>query len=232
MEPEERLSAFLEGAALVSDVDSLEEGTDAITLITLHQAKGLEFPVVFIVGLEEGLLPHSRSIDDPDQMEEERRLFYVGMTRAKDRLYLTRAFRRGLWGNTAAVKPSRFLGDVPQRLITSLSMAGQKSAVPGQRSDAAAAEKRAAVAIEAPLKDGDRVRHSKFGEGIVVSCAPNGQDYEVTVAFKGESGNKESCSTALLPWRRWSRFTPHQELYVAPYMQSGTYKMSLTVITG
>ena len=131
MEPEERLSAFLEGAALVSDVDSLEEGTDAITLITLHQAKGLEFPVVFIVGLEEGLLPHSRSIDDPDQMEEERRLFYVGMTRAKDRLYLTRAFRRGLWGNTAAVKPSRFLGDVPQRLITSLSMAGQKSAVPG-----------------------------------------------------------------------------------------------------
>ena len=196
MEPEERLSAFLEGAALVSDVDSLEEGTDAITLITLHQAKGLEFPVVFIVGLEEGLLPHSRSIDDPDQMEEERRLFYVGMTRAKDRLYLTRAFRRGLWGNTAAVKPSRFLGDVPQRLITSLSMAGQKSAVPGQRSDAAAAEKRADVAIEAPLieaplKDGDRVRHSKFGEGIVVSCAPTSQDYEVTVAFKGESGIKK-----------------------------------------
>ena len=121
MEPEERLSAFLEGAALVSDVDSLEEGTDAITLITLHQAKGLEFPVVFIVGLEEGLLPHSRSIDDPDQMEEERRLFYVGMTRAKDRLYLTRAFRRGFWGNTSAPRPSRFLGDVPQRLMTSLN---------------------------------------------------------------------------------------------------------------
>ena len=191
MEPEERLSAFLEGAALVSDVDSLEEGTDAITLITLHQAKGLEFPVVFIVGLEEGLLPHSRSIDDPDQMEEERRLFYVGMTRAKDRLYLTRAFRRGLWGNTGPTRPSRFLGDVPQRLITSLSMAGQKSAVPEQRSDAAAAEKRAAVAVEAPLKDGDRVRHSKFGEGIVVSCAPTSQDYEVTVAFKGESGIKK-----------------------------------------
>ena len=85
----------------------------------------------------------------------------------------------------------RFLGDVPQRLITSLSMAGQKSAVPGQRSDAAAAEKRADVAIEAPLKDGDRVRHSKFGEGIVVSCAPTSQDYEVTVAFKGESGIKK-----------------------------------------
>ena len=189
-EPDERLSAFLEGVALVSDVDSLEEGTDAITLITLHQAKGLEFPVVFIVGLEEGLLPHSRSIDDPDQMEEERRLFYVGMTRAKERLYLTRAFRRGFWGNTSAVRPSRFLGDVPQRLITSLSMAGQKSAVPGLQGDAAGGEN-TAVAIEAPLKDGDRVRHSKFGEGIVVSCMPTSQDYEVTVAFKGESGIKK-----------------------------------------
>ena len=190
MEPSERLSAFLEGVALVSDVDKLEETTDAITLITLHQAKGLEFPVVFIVGLEEGLLPHSRSIDNPDQLEEERRLFYVGMTRARERLYLTRAFRRGFWANGSASRPSRFLADVPQRLITSMSMAGQKGAAPGPLGSAPAAEQKA-VSLEPPFKDGDRVTHFKFGEGIVVSCAPTDQDYEVTVAFKGESGIKK-----------------------------------------
>ena len=84
-DPGEKLTEFLQGVALVSDVDTLKEATDSITLITLHQAKGLEFPVVFIVGLEEGLLPHIRSFDDPNQMEEERRLFYVGMTRAKNK---------------------------------------------------------------------------------------------------------------------------------------------------
>ncbi len=190
MEPSERLSAFLEGVALVSDVDTLEEGGDAITLITLHQAKGLEFPVVFIVGLEEGLLPHSRSVDDPDQLEEERRLFYVGMTRARERLYLTRAFRRGFWGNNSASRPSRFLGDVPQRLITSMSMAGQKAAAPGPVGRAVGIEQ-STVPVEAPFKDGDRVTHFKFGEGIVVRCTPTDQDYEVTVAFKGESGIKK-----------------------------------------
>ena len=190
MDPDERLSAFLEGVALVSDVDTLDESGDAITLITLHQAKGLEFPVVFIVGLEEGLLPHSRSIDDPEQLEEERRLFYVGMTRAREKLYLTRAFRRGFWGNSSAVRPSRFLGDVPQRLIASMTMAGEKVAAPEKAAGGLGAGNGAA-GIKQPLKDGDRVRHFKFGEGVVVSCIPTGQDYEVTVAFKGESGIKK-----------------------------------------
>ena len=190
MEPEERLSAFLQGAALVSDVDSLEEGTDAVTLITLHQAKGLEFPAVFIVGLEEGLLPHSRSIDDPDQMEEERRLFYVGMTRAKERLYLTRVFRRVVWGNTSPARPSRFLTDIPQHLVSPLAMAGRQGVATAQWGIGAQGEKGGKATSE-PLKAGEKVRHSKFGEGIVVTCVPSGQDHEVTVAFKGESGIKK-----------------------------------------
>ena len=110
--PELRLTAFLEEIALVSDQDELAEEVDRVTLLTLHTAKGLEFPVVFIVGLEENILPHSRSMEDPDQMEEERRLMYVGVTRAKDRLYLLRAFRRMIWGRSEVYEPSRFLRDV------------------------------------------------------------------------------------------------------------------------
>ena len=113
----EALTAFLERLSLVADVDSFDQKTDAITLITLHQAKGLEFPVVFMVGMEEGLLPHSRSMDDPAQVEEERRLCYVGVTRAKERLYLMRAFRRGFRGGSEPGLPSRFLLDIPTDLL-------------------------------------------------------------------------------------------------------------------
>jgi DNA helicase-2/ATP-dependent DNA helicase PcrA len=186
VDPEDRLSEFLQGVTLVSDVDTLEEGQDSITLITLHQAKGLEFPVVFIVGLEEGLLPHIRSFDDPDEMEEERRLFYVGMTRAKERLYITRAFRRGFRGNGSANKPSRFLGDVPQHLVSPLATAEKRAVALGQGKARPSVEK----GTSTPLKAGERVRHARFGDGIVVSCVPTGQDHEETVAFKGESGIK------------------------------------------
>ena len=116
----ESLTAFLESVSLVADVDSMEDRADAITLITLHQAKGLEFPVVFMVGMEEGLLPHSRSMDDPVQLEEERRLCYVGVTRARERLYLLRAFRRGFRGMSGGSEPgtpSRFLLDIPPKLL-------------------------------------------------------------------------------------------------------------------
>ena len=113
----ESLTAFLESVSLVADVDSMEDRADAITLITLHQAKGLEFPVVFMVGMEEGLLPHSRSVDDPVQLEEERRLCYVGVTRARERLYLLRAFRRGFRGGSEPGTPSRFLLDIPPKLL-------------------------------------------------------------------------------------------------------------------
>jgi DNA helicase-2/ATP-dependent DNA helicase PcrA len=114
---ENQLAAFLEDVALISEVDQVKEERDTITCITLHQAKGLEYPVVFIVGLEEGLLPHSRSLDDRDALEEERRLFYVGATRAKQRLYLLYAFRRTTFGRTNTSTPSRFLGDIPRSLV-------------------------------------------------------------------------------------------------------------------
>ncbi len=113
----EGLSAFLEDIALIADLDKFETETDKVTLITMHAAKGLEFPIVFIAGLEEGILPHSRSLEDEIQMEEERRLLYVGITRAKQKLYLVYAFRRSLYGNSIPGRPSRFLFDIPRELI-------------------------------------------------------------------------------------------------------------------
>jgi DNA helicase-2/ATP-dependent DNA helicase PcrA len=178
LSPEENLSSFLEGVALVSDIDGFDEKVDAVTLITLHAAKGLEFPVVFIVGMEEGLLPHRKSYDNPDQMEEERRLCYVGITRAKQRVYLVRAFRRRSLGSTLVNLPSRFLLDIPPHLLMPpRGYAPQRAkAVPPS------------LGTKTPLNAGDHVRHAKFGEGIVVSCLPIKDDQEVTVAFKGEAG--------------------------------------------
>ncbi|MDQ2673034.1 MAG: UvrD-helicase domain-containing protein, partial [Chloroflexota bacterium] len=117
--PPEGLARFLEEVALVSDQDELEEAPDRVTLITLHAAKGLEFPVVFIVGLEEGLLPHRRALEDERELEEERRLAYVGMTRAKDRLYLVHAHHRSTYGVGAQADPSRFLAELPEDLLAS-----------------------------------------------------------------------------------------------------------------
>ncbi len=114
--PPEGLARFLEDVALISDLDNIQEEKDAVTLITLHAAKGLEFPVVFMVGLEEGLLPHSRSMDSLHELEEERRLAYVGITRAQQQLYLIYAFRRMFYGETRTGTPSRFLHDVPPEL--------------------------------------------------------------------------------------------------------------------
>ena len=125
------LGAFLERVSLVSDVDSYEQSEDALTLITLHQAKGLEFPVVMMAGMEEGLLPHSRAMDTIKEVEEERRLCYVGMTRAKERLYLLRAFRRRFPSNGGVSLPSRFLQDIPDDVLASASL----DRPPGTRAD-------------------------------------------------------------------------------------------------
>ena len=111
------LGDFLQQVALVAETDNLDNAAQATTLLTLHAAKGLEFPIVFLTGLEEGLLPHSRSMDSEDELAEERRLFYVGMTRAKDRLYLSHVFRRSTWGDSSVAVPSRFLNDIPEELL-------------------------------------------------------------------------------------------------------------------
>ena len=116
-EDEMSLTEFLVEQSLVADVDALDENSDAITLLTLHSAKGLEYPVVFLAGVEQGLLPHFRSVEDPDGIEEERRLMYVGVTRAMERLYMTYAFRRSLYGNSEANRPSEFLADIPAELL-------------------------------------------------------------------------------------------------------------------
>ena len=186
LNPEEALATFLEKVSLVADIDELDEKADAVTLITLHQAKGLEFPVVFIVGMEEGILPHRRSFDDPEEMEEERRLCYVGMTRAEKRLYLLRSYRRSLFGGS--VNPaSRFLQDISPHLVTTKGLWEEESlGLP------------ATVYSQSPinslstleLKVGDWVHHSKFGDGIVMDCIPDRGDRVVTVAFK-EAGVKK-----------------------------------------
>jgi DNA helicase-2/ATP-dependent DNA helicase PcrA len=182
--PEEGLTAFLEGVALVSDVDSLEEKVDTVTLITLHQAKGLEFPVVFIVGMEDGILPHYKSIDDPAQLEEERRLCYVGITRAKKKVYLVRAFRRHLMGSSAVNKPSRFLLDIPAHLITKGS--GVREAKDAWSTNVTAREKEIIRREDLPeFKAGDHVKHEQFGEGVVVNYHKVKNDAEVVVAFDG-----------------------------------------------
>jgi len=193
----EGLSAFLEGVTLVSDVDSLDERADAATLITLHQAKGLEFPVVFIIGMEDGILPHIRSFDDPDQMEEERRLCYVGITRAEKKVYLVRAFRRSFMGSSNINPPSRFLQDIPPHLISG----GERWR--GEDSDLATAmyswNRMAMPGADLPqLSAGDHVRHPQFGEGVVVSGSPVRDDVEVVVAFDGVGVKKLLLSFARL----------------------------------
>ena len=188
--PEEGLSTLLEGIALVSDTDDLDQKAHAVTLITLHQAKGLEFPVVFIVGMEEGLLPHRRSLDDPEQMEEERRLCYVGMTRARERLNLLRAFRRTLMGASTVNRPSRFLDAIPSSLISSYSRSS-RGIEPRPDDQWWSPPQKKEPGEAAALEAGDQVRHASFGEGIVVSCKPSDTDQLVTVAFKGSVGVKK-----------------------------------------
>ena len=204
--PPDGLAAFLEQVALVSDADNADTG-DGVTLITLHQAKGLEFPAMFMVGMEEGMLPHIRSFDDPGEMEEERRLCYVGMTRAKERLYMTRAFRRRVMGNSLPGIPSRFLGDIPRELITSPegdregrqeTRAASRTGSRALAGDLAGIGGNAADLGPSPFEPGDRVKHGAFGEGVVVNCKAVQGDYELTVAFDGSGVKRLLHSLAKL----------------------------------
>ncbi len=266
LEPEDALDRLLEETALVADQDSYEGDADVATLITLHAAKGLEFPVVFIAGLEEGLFPHSRALDDERQLEEERRLAYVGITRAKRRLYLSHAWRRATWGMGQAAIPSRFLLEIPAELMVGPRLGGldeperdldldlvfgerratrfntrtrgpgpayrQGSGRPGAPTDGEAfrpgrdlAARREAFEAGAPsgslgttevgeapvaarpprpiipgerqFRDGDRVRHGRWGDGIVVTSKLTRSDEEITVAFKDAGVGRKTMLASL-----------------------------------
>jgi len=173
-----RLEIFLESTALVADIDEWEEGAGAVTLMTLHTAKGLEFPAVFIVGMEDGVFPHMRSLGEPEELEEERRLAYVGITRAQDKLYLTSAWQRMLFGGSSYNPPSRFLQEIPDTLISKAPKRQRQR--PADR--AAAAGPRTTVA-PGQVGPGDRVRHDKWGLGTVREIVGDGDRAEAEVMF-------------------------------------------------
>ncbi len=210
VDDEEALALFLERVALVSDVDALVEEGTATALLTLHAAKGLEFPVVFMVGMEEGLFPHSRSFNDVEQMEEERRLAYVGITRAKDRLYLTRAFRRAMYGLEELTIPSQFLSDIPPALLDEGDSQAQPAASRSGIGTAAAQpvssrwNQPAATppsAKTASYQVGQHVYHQKFGDGTVIGVEMEGSEEYVQVAFPQQGIKKLAASYAPLEKR-------------------------------
>ncbi len=179
-----RVELFLESVSLVTDVDSLEVG-ETVTLMTLHNAKGLEFPVVFILGLEDGVFPHMRSLGDPAELEEERRLCYVGITRAMEKLFLTRAWSRSLWGSNNYNPPSRFLDEIPDRLTRE----AKRKRKPSMESS------RHATLGSTDLADGDRVRHTHWGQGTVRRVIGSGDRAEAIVDF-----DQQGTKTLLLAW--------------------------------
>ena len=199
--PDITLTEFLTDVALVADVDELAEEVAAVTLLTLHSAKGLEYPIVFLTGLEEGLLPHSRSMDSPMDVAEERRLLYVGMTRAEQRLYLTYAFRRGWrsYGNSEPSAPSRFLEDLPDEVLRRPEEARHRGSRVSWATKSWASRTREPEAIpaqpELQYRTGQRVRHSFYGEGMVLESELEGRQEMVTVLFGNGIGIKKLLSS-------------------------------------
>lgn len=179
---EATLSGFLTNVALISDLDSLDPEASYVTLMTLHGAKGLEFPHVFLTGLEEGVFPHSRALTDMTELEEERRLAYVGVTRAMDRLFLSFAQRRALFGNTYAYPKSRFIEEMPGLEVLE-SDAVVLPRPSGGRWREVAIHESAGAGMNMDLNDGDRVRHPKWGEGTIRGVVGAGGDGLVTIDF-------------------------------------------------
>ena len=166
------LDGFLANASLASDLDNLQEGQKAVSLMTLHSAKGLEFPVVFLVGLEQGLFPHSRSIPDVKALEEERRLCYVGITRAQEQLFLTHARQRRLWGDREPAIPSQFLAELPEELITS-----------NVKKTKATPKFQAVASGSGDWRVGDKIRHQSFGLGEITHIFGKGTKISLAVKF-------------------------------------------------
>ena len=196
---EPTLSEFLESTALVADVDNYDEEQESVVLMTLHSAKGLEFPVVFMCGMEDGLFPSQRSMYSEEEIEEERRLCYVGITRAKQELYLTYAERRSMYGGSTYSKASRFLNEIPPEFINTIESKTPK-ATQGARTtqsemfDKIFERKKATpttpvIETSFEFKAGDMVEHRKFGKGMILSVTPSGNDVRIEIVFD-EVGTK------------------------------------------
>ena len=226
-EVDNSLSDFLEGITLSSDIDNMEETEESVTLMTLHSAKGLEFPVVFLVGMEEGIFPGFKSIGEPKELEEERRLCYVGITRAKENLFLTRSKQRTIFGSTSCNRVSRFLNEMPSELLDGYEEAlgdsqddnmfedlkfswtyGSNSDVKSYKADkkepVTAANSNSGFSFRtaesflnslgkrnagkdvdlSQYKAGIKVFHKKFGEGVISSVEPEGDDLKVDIDFE------------------------------------------------
>ena len=209
-EGENGLADFLAQIALISDVDQTEQSDGTVTLMTFHAAKGLEFPAVFMAGMEEGLFPHSRTLLDDTEIEEERRTCYVGITRAERRLYLTYARQRTIYGRTEMSRPSRFLAEIPEALVehkeadffggTDLrapsNIWGERSTRTERKRYMPPPQHTAADGsvirpdVSAAFQAGDAVRHSKWGDGRIVAISGSGEDAELSIAFPGEGIKK------------------------------------------
>lgn len=188
--PNGTVEDFLEQVALVNDVDSFEQEESKVTLMTLHAAKGLEFPIVFLGGLEEGLFPHSRTLMNPEEIEEERRLAYVGITRAEKELYISNATTRTVFGRTSSYLPSRFIDEIPEELVDGLRAKGKvpddiKRHVPQHMSVTSRPVTKPIVRNEviADWKVGDTAIHSKWGNGKVINVAGEGAGMKLTIEF-------------------------------------------------
>ena len=192
-----KLEMFLESISLVTDLDAIDQSR-AVTLMTLHNAKGLEYPAVFLTGLEDGVFPHMRALGDPAELEEERRLCYVGITRAERRLYLTRAWSRNLWGQNNYNGPSRFLKEIPAGLTSEAKRA--------RRSRSLEAASPISTVSDSDIESGDRVRHSHWGDGVVREIVGTGDRAEAVVVFNGHGAKRLLLAWA--PLERIGSVTP------------------------
>ena len=188
----DKLSRFLNDLALIADTDSGSQETSEVTLMTLHAAKGLEFPVVFIIGMEENVFPLSRAAEDPDELEEERRLAYVGITRAEQYLYVTNASTRTMYGRVSAYLPSRFLNEIPEELMEEYrrraEMPQGERRVPGQQrvsilTKAVTSQLPNAHHVDGDWQAGDKVRHKVWGVGTVLDVIGEGAAMQMKISF-------------------------------------------------
>ena len=184
------LSEFLDEIALYTDIEQHDKDTDSAVMMTMHSAKGLEFPTVFLVGAEEGIFPGPRSVGEPDELEEERRLCYVAMTRAETKLYITAAKQRMLFGRTSANRVSRFVDEIPEELIEKAQNTKFRNFGGGYVKKKEAKVRSVAKMEQIPttailFEKGESVEHKAFGTGLVISVSPMGGDALLEIAFDG-----------------------------------------------